>query len=351
MRAAFPEVPEETDNDVREDGIAAHWLSAEIFNGRIPAVDSLSPNKRLMDEDMFDGADMYVSELFRWRFAGLDVHVEELLELDVILDGMSGTPDAWAYDKSRRRLYIADFKYGFRFVEVWYNWQLLCYSLGLMHKLALYDEVTTIEFIIVQPRSNHRDGPVRRWCVKASDLRAQWNILKNKAAEAAKRDTQCVPNPGCLNCAGRHACMALQNAALTALETAYSSVPLELSPLAIGDELRRLKDASKKMEARISGLEMQAESLLKKGDVVPGWMLAPTYARERWRDGVESQVLTLGLLYGADLAKPRKPITPAQAKKLLPAPVVKMFSHTPSTGVRLTQQSPHEVTKKFTNQE
>jgi hypothetical protein len=213
--------------------------------------------------------------------------------------------------------------------------------------LNLDDQRLRVVMCIVQPRSYHRDGPVRMQKLIASDLRAYANVLIAAAERAMQANTECVPNPGCVNCPGRHACMALQNAALTALEQAYSSIPLVLDERAVADELKRLKDGAKKLEARIAGLETQAESLLRGGKVVPGWMLAPTFARERWRDGVESQVLTLGVLYGADLAKPRKPLSPAQARKLVGDKVVKMFSHTPSTGVRLTQIAPHEVLKKF----
>jgi hypothetical protein len=350
MRAAFPEIPEEADNDVREDGTAAHWLANEIWHGRVPPVDSLSPNGRLMDEEMFDSVDLYHSTL-RSFYDGSWI-IEQPVSMKWLHPELNdGTPDAWAFDPSTYTLYVVDLKYGFRFVEVWFNWQLICYVRALIETLNLDDTRLRVVMCIVQPRSHHREGPVRKQRLVASDLRAYANVLISRAAAAMQPETECVPNPGCVECPGRHACMALQNAALTALETAYSSVPLELDALAIGDELKRLKDAQKKLEARVTGLTMQAESTIKKGGIIPGWMLAPTFARERWRDDVESQVLTLGVLYGVDLARPRKPVTPAQAKKLLPADVVKMYSHTPSTGVRLTQQGQHEVRKKFSQQE
>lgn len=347
MRAAYPEAPEEADNEVREDGIACHWLAAELYHHRYPPLGSLSPNQRVLDDDMFDAADEYVAELRSWP--GVVPVVEQPIDCSAIIPGMTGTPDAWAYNPTTRILHIADLKYGFRFVEVWENWQLVCYIAALLALLGLHDTDVTVHAIIVQPRSGHRDGTTRRWIVQASDLRAQINILRGAAADAMKTAAPaCTPNPGCGDCPARHACVALQNSALRALETSYEGTPLELSAAALGDELRRLKEAEKRIEARITGLTAQAESLLRNGTVVPWWSLEPTYARERWREGTEAQVIAIAQFYNTDVAKPLQPISPAQARKKLPESVVAIFSHKPSTGVRLTKLDPFAAKKKFT---
>lgn len=341
MRAMFPLAPDEADNEVTEDGTACHWLAAEIWAKRFPQEGSLAPNGRVITGEMFDAVDMYHDVIRAWSPA---VAVcEQQIEIPRILQGLKGTPDAWAYNPDKKRLYIADLKFGFRFVEVWENWQLICYAAGLIDLLQLDDQEITVEFVIVQPRCSHRDGPVRKWCVAASDLRAQINVLTDAASAA----TLYVPNPGCGDCPGRHVCVALQNSALRALEVAYGGDPYELPPAALGDELRRLKDAAKKIEARITGLEEQADYLLRKGAVIPGWVLAASYARETWIDGGAEQIITLGSLMGVNVSKPLKAITPAQARKLLPASIVAMYAHKPSTGVRLVKQDPYEAKKAF----
>lgn len=348
MRAAYPEAPDEADSDVREDGTACHWLASEIWDGRFPAEGSLSPNNRTLDEDMFDAVDMYHDALRAWPMPAV---CEVSVAIERILKGMTGTPDAYAWDAATRTLYIADLKYGFRFVEVWENWQLVCYAAGLMEMLGingLEEQHVNVVFTIVQPRSNHRDGPVRTWKTKASNIRAQVNTLAHAAeAATATEAPACTPNPGCGDCPGRHACTALQNSALCAMEQAYAGVPLELPLPALGDELRRMQDAAKKMEARITGLQEQAEHALRGGKVLPGWTLAPTFARERWQEGAEEKVLAVAQYYNADIAKARKAVTPNQARKLIPANVVAMFACKPSTGVRLTRQDPYEARKRF----
>lgn len=345
MRAAYPEAPDEADNDVREDGIACHWLAAELFHGRYPALNSLSPNNRTLTEEMFDAADEYLNVINNWP--GVAPVVEHPVACDIIHDHMQGTPDAWAYNPTLRTLYVADLKFGFRFVEVWENWQLICYVWAIIDLLNLADTDTMVQMTIVQPRSTHHEGPVRTWRIRASDLRAQLNILQHAAQLAMGETPDCTPNPGCGDCPARHACVALQNSALRALETSYEGIPLELSAAAVGDELRRLKEAEKRLEARITGLTAQAEALLRAGTTVPWWSLEGTYARERWRDGMDQQVLAIGKYFDCDVAKPVQPLSPAQARKVLPADVVAAFSHKPSTGVRLTKVDPFAARKKF----
>jgi hypothetical protein len=346
MRSHFPDAPDEADDEIREDGVACHWLASEVWHGRTPKLDSLSPNHRVLDDDMFDAVDLYLDILRSWE--GAEVYVEQKISVAAVIPGQEGTPDAWSYNPTMKLLRVADLKYGFRFVEVWENWQMIVYVLSLIALLQLDDRDLLVEFTICQPRSHHRDGPVRKWRVKASDLRAYANILAGAVADANKPDPPCIPNPGCTDCPARHACVALQNTALRALELAYAGVPLELTPGAVGDELRRLEDAARKLDARITGLKTQAESLLRAGAIVPYWGLETAFARLRWREGMEAQIAALGVLFKVNLLNDPKPITPTQAKKTgLPAAILDAYSHKPSTGVKLTRQDPNKARKVF----
>lgn len=346
MRSFYPEEPEEADTEIREDGTACHWLAAEVHAGRFHELGSTSPNGRTLDDSMFDAVDEYLDVLRSWQ--GVEVYVERSIDCSEIYPGMSGTPDAWAYNATTNTLYIADLKYGFRFVEVWFNWQLLCYIASLIALLRLDDRTLTVVATIVQPRSNHRDGPVRTWRVRASDLRPYINDLKHAANAAMLNDPICTPNPHCNDCPARHACVALQNSALIALEQSYAGVPLELDAVAAGDELRRLKAAGKRLDARVTGLESQVEGMLRNGVTVPQWGLETTFARTRYRDGMEQAVINLGQYFNVNLAALPKPINVGAFKKLVPANVYAAFTHKPSTGVRLTQSDPLQATKKFT---
>lgn len=344
MRAMFPDAPEEADSEVTEDGTACHWLASEVWDGRFHAEGSLAPNGRVLTEEMYLAVDDYHGVLRSWP--GVAAVCEQYIQIPRILQGFGGTPDAWAYNPDTKTLYVSDLKFGFRFVEVWENWQLICYACGLIDLLGLSWDDTNIVFTIVQPRSRHKDGPIRTWKTTAQEILPFVMTL----AAAAVAAIRYVPNPGCFDCPGRHVCVAYQNAALRAFEVSYGGGAVyELEPAALGAELRLLKDAEKKIQGRISGLEVQAENLVRKGIPVKGWVLSASYARETWRDGADVELRTLAeKFYGnVEITKPAKLKTPNQLRQLLPASVVSIYAHKPSTGVRLTKQDPFEARKAF----
>lgn len=346
MRAAFPSAPDEADTEVAEDGTACHWLAKEAWEGNSPREGSLSPNQRVITEEMYDAVDVYHDVLRSWP--NVDPMLEISIAINRILRGMRGTPDAWAYNPTLKRLYIADLKFGFKFVEVFENLQEICYAAGLIELLQLTDPSITIEFVIVQPRSPHKSGPVRKWITTLGEIEQYIDLLSAAAHRAINQPPMYVPNPGCTDCPGRHACVALQNAALTAVEISYGGTHHELDPDQLGSELRYLELAQKRLEARITGLQSQAESLIRSGKFVKHYGLEPSYARERIREDLIDAFLAMENYFpNVNLRRPVKPITPNQARKLLPAIVVDAFAIKPSTGVRLKQLDPKEARKAF----
>lgn len=347
LRALYPEAPDEADNDVREDGTACHWLAERIWNGVTPALDSLSPNHRVLTEEMFDAVDVYHDVLRSW---GVEVHVEETIECSTIFPGMEGTPDAWAYDFQKQTLYLADLKFGWRHVEVFKNLQFAIYLIALLTKLNLWNAADLrIVATVVQPRSTHGEGPVRYWWATIDQLRELATHLQMRAALAMAPGALCTPNPGCIDCPARHACEALQQSALVALEMSYGSVPMELSAPAAGKELALLRLAAKKLEARITGLEGQVTGIIRDGAVVPGWELRHSHGRERYIEGKEQNMITAARLAGVDIRAPDRPISPAQARKKLPASLVAVYAYKPPTGLKLVRTDPLAAEKAFTN--
>jgi len=352
MCANYPELPDEPDDEIREDGIACHWLVYEIWNGRYPQLDSLSPNNRILTEEMFDAADQWIDLLLSWGETQ-NTQCEKQISCDIILAGMKGTPDAFNWNASTRVLRVADLKFGFKFVEVWYNLQLIIYALALIEYLGINgidDQQTVVEFTIVQPRSYHREGDIRTWRVYASDLRGYANILRDKAHAATQPNAPCTVNPGCHDCRARHACMTFQQAALTAVEISYQGLPLELSPAALGNERRIIKQSIKRLEGRLSGIDAQIQALITSGTVVPYAAIVPHYHRECYLPGVKPAVLNLGKYFNKDVAKPREPVSPAKLRKLLPPDIVAAYAHKPLSGYKVATADPLEAVKKFTKQ-
>jgi hypothetical protein len=259
-----------------------------------------------------------------------------------------GTPDAWIYKTDENTLYVFDYKHGFRYVDVFENWQLIAYTCGILDALGINghsDQHLTVVMRVVQPRAYHRDGPVREWRVKASELRPYFNKLAMAAGAALSPNPQCVPNPECLDCKARHACPALQQDAYRSAQLSHASLPVEMPAAAVGLELHFLRGAAKRLGARIAGLEQQAEALIGRGEYVPFSAMLPTAGRSAWAKPI-SEVLALGALYGVTLTKPAT-ITPTQAIKAgLPAEVVTMYSET-KRGLALGADDGKQARKVF----
>lgn len=111
-------------------------------------------------------------------------------------------------------------------------------------------------------------------------------------------------------------------------------LPLDMSPLAIGRELRMLKEAEGILKSRISGLEAQTENMLRAGTHVPFWAMQSTPGRLGWnRPAVE--IFMLGDMLGKNLRSDPEPITPTQAIKAgMPADLVNAYA-TRSSGIKL----------------
>jgi hypothetical protein len=271
------------------------------------------------------------------RFTGPLV-VERRVAIPYIHESCFGTPDAWSYDRDGATLYICDFKFGHGYVDVLENFQLIAYACGILDELGIdghADRRITVEFVIVQPRHYSDVGPVRIWRVMASALRPYFNRLQAAAAEALRPYPRHAVSSECKHCSARHACTALQRAALDACDIAKHVPPVELPADALGLELRILQRAAKMLDARLTGLEELALSTIRRGSIVPGFRLVHGKGRKRWTRPPE-EIVAMAKLMDVDVAKSLAAITPAQAVKAgLPAELVDAFAETPQGAAKL----------------
>jgi hypothetical protein len=307
----------ELDGPEAMEGDAAHHVAAYLLRtGELLAVGDVAPNGVVIDHDMLDGAMLYAEHVADRRPGAAVLHVEERVLCPSIHEACWGTPDAWLY--AGNVLDVWDYKYGHLFIDAFENWQLLTYTAGILESLGidgLADQSLRVRLHLVQPR-NYGHDRIKTWEVKACDLRPYFNILAAAAAEALKPLAPTRVDPkACRDCLARHTCDALQRTAYDAAHTAGTSVPFNLPAGALGRELQVLKRAQQALEARISGLESQAVSMIRAGQNVAFWQLSETKPRMRWTRPAED-VIALGQLFDVDLAKPLEPITPPQAVKL-----------------------------------
>lgn len=329
--------------DESDEGVAAHWVALESWVGRQPAEGTRAPNGRVVTGEMLDGADLWLRAI-----GGAQVldHVEQTVGRAP--GAMNwGTPDLWRLDAGL--LTVVDYKFGHEFVDAFENLQLANCAELILGELGvpLTDTVLRVRLGIVQPRSYHRDGPVRWWDVGTpAQLRPYVERLHSAAARALAPNPVASPGPQCKHCPGRHACLALQRTALAAADYAMHAPPVELPTEALGHELRALDRAAALLEARRTGLQEQALQTIKRGERVPFYMAEAGQSRERWN--VPAEVIApMAEALGVSIRKPAL-LTPNQARDAgLDPAIVAQFSECRPGAVKLVADDGKAARRAF----
>lgn len=300
MRDRYPEA----DREEAAEGEAAHWVNVQPD---APPIGTRAPNGIAVTAEMLEGRKLWLSATAgQW-----DTAADEMT-LKGAKANRWGTPDKWAFHTATQTLHVFDYKFGHDQKDAFENWQLIEYVRLIIERFGLSDLHTAVRLVIVQPRGYHRLGSVREWVLpQAALLRAYWNLLDAAEERAMRPEKVGTVGTHCKHCPGRHACDALQRNTWAARDYAGSSLPLELTPQAIGYELREVRRAIELLQARASGLEAQAASLMMAGQRVPNFTMGTTRPRAVWIIPIE-QVRAIGQSFNVKLTK-EEPLTPKQA--------------------------------------
>jgi len=362
MAQTYPETEESVE---AREGTASHEIGAEIITDaktnnrqRHTAKDWVgitASNGVIFTEDMFDGAKEYADDVIAVMrrtgvFGGPNIRIEQRVEIPAVHEINWGTPDCSIYHKLGNALYVWDYKFGFKVVEAFENWQAIDYVAGLLDELEInghVDQLTKVHIRIAQPRAFHRDGTIREWVVLASELRAYFNILHGNAHKTLGPDAEFHTGSHCKHCPGRHACPAALKAGLGLYEVTTKPVPVELSPEALGVQLAIVKRARKQLEYLESGFEEQVKGIIRSGSLVSGWAVEQGFGRETWGKPIK-EVIALGDMLNFDLRKPVDTITPNQAKKLgVDEAVITAYSTKPRTGLKIVSDNGNKAKQVF----
>ena len=304
-----PFLPEPATEESLE-GDAADYVTQVLRGGGVVTEDDLAPNEVPITEEMIEGAQLWNEALgaaagFQQRRVNIKrVHPTECW----------GTPDFYRWDDPGM-LFVADYKFGHRYVEVFENWQLMAYAAGILEEAKRSDLDVKIRFLIVQPRWFGGNDKVREWTVDASDIRAFVNRMNMAAEEALGDDPYTTTGPECEFCPARHACKTLQKRVGALIDLAGKPEVSLHEPASLGQELRMLDAALARMEARRTGLAAQALALSQQGRSIPHYKTEPSMGREQWTAPPE-EIITIAEMMGIDVRKKQEVITPAQARKL-----------------------------------
>lgn len=342
--------PEDAEAPEAREGQAAHFVAAQMLDviGIHAGEGDTVPPGITVTPEMLEGARLYRQAVVDATDGRLDrVHVEERVLCSLIHEACFGTPDAWHFNKEAGILDVWDFKFGFRYVEVYENWQMLCYVAGILGQLGIPDEIR-IRVHIIQPRSFHRDGPVRSWEFSSVTFAPYLEQLRKSAHEAMAAGARTRVGAWCRNCLAARGCEALAAASYDAVAVSGSSVPFDLSAAEVGSDLRTLQRAAAALSARITGLEQQAIEQIRLGQYVPYWQMGAKRTNLAWRLPDE-EIIALGPLFGVDLARPPKPITPTQAREKLKVDeaVINSYAFRPSGELKLVPADISQARKVF----
>ena len=293
LAARYPQ----TTNAAAENGTRLHGLAAMALTG----------GERIYVTEDAKVIDPYVADVLRehWGRSGSELRVEQQVQwhLNTIL---KGTPDAALLDPLNQHLIIWDLKTGWRLVEAFENWQLLCYA------VMLCPANWTIELRIAQPLPYHPDGLVRAWHVSYDDLQQRGIKIALALNEAMNPNAVVRPGAHCLYCDALVGCPAARSVSLGAVEFA-SSEPEDLPDEYVGKELQVLRDTVKILQLRLGALEESTAVKLRGGAQIPGVsMREGKGGRTKWIDE-DAARFTIRALTGSDPSVPSLP-TPTQLK-------------------------------------
>lgn len=352
MNEAFPEDPDSDAAQAAAEGTAAHWAMAEQMAGRLKMVDDRAPNGVLLTEEMVEAADLIVEDVKAtiepYGLTLAQCAVEAPVSIKRVHPNCWGTPDirVWLPGK---RLVAWDLKFGYRYVSEFENLQLLGYAFGALDSAGVSDLEASFDLRIVQPRAYGQGGPVRSWVLtQAANGRGLMNIVSNAVHQALGELTPTTrTGPACRDCRAKHACEAFQRAGQDAMEFSGTAVPHELSPTALGVELRYARRAYDILKARVEALDEQTASIIRNGARVPHWGVTKGEGRTEWAKPV-AEVLAAGEMLGLKLAKPSAAVTPKAAQKLgFPASLLEKFTLKKPGAVSVTPDDGSAARKIF----
>lgn len=319
--------PQEETIEKRE-GTASHWAAQRLLLGDVVFVGETADNGVVLNDEMIAGARMYSSHIMERGPVG---DVEVVTASGALHPDNWGTPDHSVWVQEAMTLYIDDYKYGHKYVTPVLNRQCINYAL-LKAKELLLPPHAKVVITIVQPRSYHRDGPIRTWATTVGDLQEPGRKLAAAFMLSMQHDAPVNASDvdQCEDCSARMDCEAFLAEVYRSADYGYSPAPLGMTPAAKAKHRKLLYRAEKFIKSAREGLDEDIKSTLRMRSNVPGFAMLSKKGRIGWNDAAAADMLDIGVAYGVKMSKPAM-ITPTQAIAAgIPPEVIAMYSYSPT---------------------
>lgn len=270
------------------------------------------------------------------------VNIEQNFTLDDVDPEARGTNDASIFVPGKT-LIVYDFKYGRGIpVEAVENKQMLYYAIGAAGDKLL--DFESIELVIIQPRAEHPQGPVRRWVTTPQYVNTFKQEL-TKRIKATRTSKETCTGKWCQFCNAKMICPATRTK-MNEIAKADFQAPMEAKVLKTPDkltpqELRIILDNADLIENYIKEVREYAYILLERGGTVEGYKLVKGgKAHRQWSDENLAASM-LELEFGEDEIYSTKLKSPAQIEKLSKSAkeIVSLYAIRPKSKLVLAKEN------------
>lgn len=336
----MPEIPKANlDDTVKDEGNAADWLIQQVHSGQFlleELVDRKAENGVYITPEMTENLEEYLEFIVG----------KGVIEDDCSYQGttwqIAGRADHRWYDESADRLYISDFKYGWKIVDVKDNWTLISHAVSWM--LQNRRAPSTIEFRIYQPRPYHHEGSVRSWVIDGNALiqkrNDMWAIMDNLS-------DQLQTSNHCYKCPSMGLCPAAQMRNMNAIDMSEQAFESEPDDDQLEFLLKETKNAMDALKQHYGAYEQMSLNRLKQGRRFKNHIITADLGREIFRDDVTPELVEM--MTGVECTKkslktPKQCIAAGADEEF-----IKSLTTRPNKGVKLVRANPNEQAAKLFN--
>lgn len=330
-----PELPENDDNTIRDEGNAFHWLAQGIFEGSInpdAAVGLQAYNGVFITSAMVDHAYNYLNTITPGQMEVRTTWGGANYQIDARADHISWNPDTLT-------LTVDDVKYGYRIVEPDNNWTLIAHAIGYIRYTGV--QPNTVVFAIHQPRAYHPLGTHRYWTISYEQLCGFTAQIDHALGNPSDR-----LNTGnhCYKCPSMSVCPSYRMASMNAIDATSHAFTDDLSPLQLSAELDLLEYAATVIGNRKKAIEELALFKVSKGLVLPGRMIDKPKGQTRYKKNITPEMLIA--LTGRDLSEKKLPKVSALRDAGIAQLIIDSITERPEGAARLVKVDVNKLAQK-----
>lgn len=316
--------PEQEDTEESREGTAAHWLLSQTLRNVTVSPDAIAANGVPINDEMAESIQELVADV-RATVANCQAgdywqDEQRVYAHKFIHPDNDGTPDVYFVQHSRKTLYVWDFKYGHRFVDVYGCWQLINYAAAIFETEKITDWTDwTVVLTIAQPRCYVKDelgGTLRHWITSGKELAPLFLRLADAAAATDDPNAPCKTGPHCLDCRAAWDCTANLRAGGAVVDVVYGQQYEGMGLAAMGLYAKTLAAALKRGKDIQAAIDAKILEIVSSGQNVPWHSLDYSKPRTMWDKTRQAEAAAFVQMFGVPVEYGVDIPTPAQVIKL-----------------------------------